>query len=369
VTQAAHQWIDQADQLDRFVGEIEQKIARKEVSACCVDTEADSLHHYQERLCLIQLAVGDTYALIDTLALSDVSKLLTTLDKLEVWMHGADYDLTLLKRTYGWTPQRVRDTQIAARLVGHRQFGLAALIQKHFGVELSKASQKADWSKRPLPEKMLAYAVDDVRYLGPLIDILKKELTDKNRMDWFLQSCDNLREDVLARPERVREDAWRINGSGSLKPRGLALLKGIWHWRDGMARERDVPPFRIMNNQQMISAALDFEKQDVVNISPRWRGKWRETFMDVVKEVRASDPTTWPQRLRGNGRRATDEQRAAIDELCKKRDAIAATMDIESSLVGSRADLEALILRPEDADAPHLMNWQRELLDKAEAAK
>jgi ribonuclease D len=367
VTPAPHQWIDQADQLARLVAEIEHKIARKEVSACFVDTEADSLHHFQEKLCLIQLAVGGTYALIDTLALPDVSSLLATLDKLEVWMHGADYDLTLLKRTYGWTPKRGRDTQIAARLVGHRQFGLAALILKHFDVTLSKASQKADWSKRPLPEKMLIYAVDDVRYLGPLVDILNKELVAKHRLDWFLQSCESLRADVLNRQERGREDAWRISGSGALRPKGLALLRGIWLWRDGMARERDVPPFRIMNNQQMLTAAMEFEKGDEVKISPRWRGKWRDTFVDVLKEVRSSDSATWPQRLRGNGKRATDEQRAAIEQLCKKRDAIAANMDIESSLIGSRADLEAMILRPAEPDAPHLMKWQRELLDKAEA--
>jgi ribonuclease D len=366
VTHTAHLWIDQADQLRHLVDDIAGRIERKEVTSCCLDTEADSLHHFQERLCLIQLAVGETYALIDTLALPDVSELLNVLDRMEIWLHGADYDLTLFKRTYGWTSHKVRDTQIAARLVGHRQFGLAALIEKHFGVALSKASQKADWSKRPLPEKMLAYAVDDVRYLGPLVEKLRSELVAKDRWDWFLQSCDNLRADVLARPERDREDAWRISGSGTLRPKGLALLRAIWRWRDGMARERDVPPFRIMNNQQLIGTALEFEGKDTVTISPRWRGKWRETFLQAVQEVRDADPSTWPQRIRGNGKRATDEQRAAIDRLCKKRDKIAATLDIESSLVGSRADLEAVVLRPGDADAPRLMTWQRELLDAAE---
>ncbi len=347
MSQAAYQWIDQPGQLHRLVQEIGQKIARHEAKSCCLDTEADSLHHFQESLCLIQLAVGDSYALIDTLALPDVSALLAVLDHLEIWIHGADYDLTLFKRTYGWTPRRVHDTQIAARLVGHRQFGLAALVQNHFGVELSKASQKADWSRRPLPEKMLAYAVDDVRWLGPLVEKLRAELHAKNRWDWFLQSCDNLREDVLARQERGKEDAWRISGSGALRPKGLALLRSIWRWRDGMARERDVPPFRIMNNQQMIFSAQDFETKDTVSISPKWKGKWRDTFLAAVQEVRGSDSSAWPQRVRGNGKRASDEQRAAIDLLCKKRDAIAAKLDIESSLVGSRADLEAVVLRPE----------------------
>lgn len=363
--QSGHQWIATSEELAGLVSDIEKKISRGEVTACYLDTEADSLHHFQEKLCLIQLAVGGRFALIDSLAISEMKPLLEALDKLEVWIHGADYDLTLFKRTYAWTPRRVRDTQIAARLVGHRHFGLASLIEKQFGVVLSKASQKADWSQRPLPEKMLSYAVDDVRWLAPLVDQLRKELEEKKRWDWFVQSCEALCAGVQSRQERDREEAWRVSGSGSLKPKGLAFLRALWFWRDGMAQERDVPPFRVMNNQQMLAMATDFEANDSVSISPRWRGRWRDTLMAVIDDLRQSDSATWPQRPRKHGKRSTEEERSAIDRLCRSRDQIAEKLDIEPSLLGPRAVMEEIILHREAGREITLMPWQREALSDA----
>lgn len=360
-----HLWIATQEDLARLVLGIEEKISRGEVTACYLDTEADSLHHYQEKLCLIQLAVGGTFALIDSLAIADMRPLINTLDQLEVWIHGADYDLTLFKRTYAWAPSQVRDTQIAARLVGCRQFGLASLIEKHFGIALSKASQKADWSQRPLPEKMLTYAVDDVRWLAPLVDQLRSELVAKNRYEWFVQSCETLCADVQARQERDREESWRVSGSGSLKPKGLAFLRALWFWRESMAQERDVPPFRIMNNQQMLAMAADFEVNDQVNISPRWRGRWRDTLMAVVDEFRQSDPAIWPLRPRNHGKRSTEEDRAAIDRLCRSRDQVAEKLDIEPSLLGARAVMEEIILHRTVSPDELLMPWQRDLLSDA----
>lgn len=349
----------------RLVLEIEDKISRGEVTACYLDTEADSLHHYQEKLCLIQLAVGGTFALIDSLAITEMRPLINALDQLEVWIHGADYDLTLFKRTYAWAPRQVRDTQIAARLVGCRQFGLASLIEKHFGIVLSKASQKADWSQRPLPEKMLTYAVDDVRWLAPLVDQLRSELVAKNRYEWFVQSCETLCADVQARQERDREESWRVSGSGSLKPKGMAFLRTLWFWREGMAQERDVPPFRIMNNQQMLAMAADFEVNDQVNMSPRWRGRWRDTLMAAIDELRQSDPASWPQRPRNHGKRSTEEDRASIDRLCRSRDQVAEKLDIEPSLLGARAVMEEIILHRTVSPDELLMPWQRDLLSDA----
>ncbi len=365
MAELGHSWIDTEEALRTFLDGVTKKIDAGEVDACYIDTEADSLHHYQEKLCLIQLGVGGQFALIDPIAIKEMRPLIDALDRLEIWMHGADYDLTMFRRTYGWVPRTVRDTQIAARLAGHRHFGLAALVEQHFGVTMSKASQKADWSRRPLPEKMLTYAVDDVRWLPPLIENLKEELEDKGRWAWFEQSCVGLRADVLARPERVRDEAWRISGSGSLRPRGMALLRAIWHWRDGMAAERDVPPFRILNNQQMLVMVEEFERSDRVTISDRWRGSWRETFLDTIDAVRASDEATWPQRPRKQGRRTTEDDRNRIEKLCKSRDLIAEKLGIDTALLGSRAVMEGLVLDRKGSDMDHLMPWQREALGDA----
>jgi ribonuclease D len=355
-------WIADEKTLAAFVAEIRGPIEGGAVLRSFIDTEADSLHHYTEKLCLIQLAVDGQFALIDTLALPNMSELLMLLDKTEIWLHGADYDLTLLKKTYDWSPHRICDTQIAARLCGTRPFGLAALVERYCGVVLCKSSQKADWSQRPLPAKMQAYAVDDVRYLGRLADIFVRDLTEKNRLEWFNQSCANLRSDVLKRPDRDKEEAWRISGCGRLKPGGLAVLRELWNWRDATAAGRDVPPFKVLNNQQLMTMALEFEAKGHVTHPPRWRPEWRDGFRAAIERAKNSDPATWPQHPKQKRRHITEAQKSRIEKLCASRDKKAEALGIESSLLGSRATIEQVVLQPREAVQDILMPWQREVL-------
>jgi ribonuclease D len=126
-----------------------------------VDTEADSLHCYREKLCLLQISVPGDDFVIDPLAISDLSSLATLLQEKEIVLHGADFDLRLLRRGIGLSAKRIFDTVIAARMLGQRQFSLAALVHRYFGVELPKGSQKANWGKRTLPKRLLAYASND----------------------------------------------------------------------------------------------------------------------------------------------------------------------------------------------------------------
>lgn len=358
-------WVDTEDGLRALIEEVRIAVEEKQVQRSFIDTEADSLHHYTEKLCLIQLAVDDKFALIDTLALGDLTPLFTLLDRTEIWLHGADYDLTLLKKTYNWSPSRIYDTQIAARLCGNKPFGLAALVERHCGVVLCKSSQKADWSQRPLPGKMQAYAVDDVRYLGRLADIFIADLTAKNRLSWFEQSCANLRSDVLKRPDRDKEDAWRISGCGRLKPPGLAALREVWLWRDTTASERDVPPFKVLNNQQLLAMATEYESTGKIAHPPRWRPAWRDTLRAAVDRVRNGDPSTYPQQPKHKRRHISDAARDRIEELCVARDKKAEALGIEPSLLGSRATIEEVVLQPPAAIDEILMPWQREVLAEA----
>ncbi|WP_009959357.1 ribonuclease D [Verrucomicrobium spinosum] len=355
-------WIDTEEQLRGLAADLNSLITRGELTRVYLDTEADSLHHFQEKLCLIQLAANGIYALIDPLVLSDLGPLLEVVDNAEVWFHSADYDLTLLKRTCNWTPTHLKDTQVAARLTGHRTFGLAALVEQHCGVTLCKSSQKEDWSLRPLPAKMQAYAVDDVRYLGRLVDIFMTDLVAKDRVTWFEQSCESLRRDVLSRQEKDRDEAWRISGSGRLRPAGLAILREVWNWRDGIAREKDVPPFRVLNNQQMLTMATEFETSGTAHPPPRWRGRWKETFEAAVTRVKKADPASWPERPKKHARRMTDQDRAKIDRLCQARDLKAEGLGLETSLLGSRGLMEDLVLNPDGEVRNKLMAWQREVL-------
>ena len=355
-----HEFIDNPEHMEKWIAEMRSWLEQSPDKRCCLDTEADSLHHYHEKLCLLQVNCAGRYALVDPLAISDVSPLFELLDEHELWFHGADYDLTMLRRTYNWNPKLIRDTQIAARLLGARQFGLAALVKNHFDLDLCKASQKADWSRRPLPPKMLSYAVDDVRYLLPIAGDLVARLREKGREDWFHQSCRSLQEDVAARERAPREDPWRVNGCGRLQPRGLALLKGMWEWREGIASERDLPCFKIMSNKQMVAYAERYEATEPLNPPNGWRPRWKKEFFDIVTSVSDSAPSSWPVRLRKSKGRLSEGQREHIDQLCKFRDGVASGLEIESSLLASRGTLEGLVVEgcPDD----HLMAWQQELL-------
>lgn len=357
---ADHEFIDTPQHLGQWLAQMREWLATSDDKRCCLDTEADSLHHYHEKLCLLQVNCAGRFALVDPLAIADVSPLLELLDTHELWFHGADYDLTMLRRSYGWNPRVVRDTQIAARLLGARQFGLAALVKNNFDIELCKASQKADWSRRPLPPNMLSYAVDDVRYLLPLADKFVAQLREKGREDWFHQSCLALQQDVAARDKASREDPWRVQGCGRLHPHGLALLKGMWDWREGIAKERDLPCFKIMSNKQMVAYAEQFEAGQVLNPPNGWRPRWKKEFHDIVVAVTAADPASWPVRPKKTKGRLSDTQRDQIDKLCAHREKIATGLEIEASLLGSRGTLEELVVAGDPAD--HLMSWQHELL-------
>lgn len=359
-----HVFIDTEASLRSWVAEMRLWLQQSPDKRCCLDTEADSLHHYHEKLCLLQVNCAGRYALIDPLAVADVSELLALLDEGELWFHGADYDLTLLRRSYGWNPRIIRDTQIAARLLGSRQFGLASLVKQHFDIDLCKASQKADWSRRPLPPNMLSYAVDDVRYLLPLADRLVAGLREKGREGWFHESCRALQEDVAARDSAPREDPWRVNGCGRLHPRGLALLKALWDWREGIASQRDLPCFKIMSNKQMVAYAEYFEAGNANLMPPNgWRPRWKNEFNDIVTSVAGQDPSSWPVRPKKPKGRLTEAQRDSIDRLCQQRDRIAMGFELEASLLGSRATMEDLVIQG-NVDA-QLMGWQKELLAQA----
>ena len=332
-----------------------------------LDTEADSLHCYREKLCLVQVTLPDepsVCTLIDPLAgAMPMAPFFAALEGKPLLLHGADYDLRLMKRTAGFVPAEIFDTMIAARLVGRRAFSLAALVQEEFGVEMTKASQKANWARRPLTAQMIAYAQMDTRYLFELEAILDRQLREKGRRAWFDQSCRRLIDNVRAsEEERSRdEDAWRIQGAGSLRGRASALLRALWHWRDAEASEADRPPFHILRNEELLTVARHL---DGGGKPPAWRhvrGSRLRRFHDAVERAMALSPEEWPPRPRGNGKRPTAEMDARMGELKKRRDDAAAELDLDPTLIASRAVIEGLAYRAEPPEST-LLPWQRELL-------
>lgn len=220
-----------------------------------MDLEMDSLHHYQEKVCLMQVSTRNNSWLIDPLALKDLSPLAAALTdpSIKIVMHGSDYDIRSLHRDFGIEIANLFDTMIASRFLGLSEFGLAALLKARFGVELNKKYQKADWSKRPLSNEMKAYATADTAYLLPLYDQLRNELVEKNRLFWLEEECH------LVCQARVSEKEGPLflscKGAGKLKGRSLAILEQLLQLRDRLARELDRPPFKVFSTETLLEIA------------------------------------------------------------------------------------------------------------------
>jgi ribonuclease D len=343
------------------VAELVAKLERNRTTVVAIDTEADSLHRYRESLCLIQFTDGQDHCLVDPLGADDLSALAAFLEKSVVWMHGADYDMTMLKREFGILPRQVPDTQIGARLLGLRQFGLANLVEHYFGETLSKSSQKADWGKRPLTPKMLEYAINDVRFLLPMGEMIVTELKEKSRYEWFLESCDAAREKVLQRDDS-REEPWRISGSGKLDGLGLALLREIWQWRDYEASCWDRPSFMVATNRQLLEWCELLLAGKSVKLPGHYRSDRRERFDAALAKARGLERDDWPVKPRGLRRRRDNSFEEKYQKLASRRDKVAAELGIDPSIIASRAVLEGIVdaeTTPEQA----LLRWQREVLD------
>ena len=209
---------------------------------------------------------------------------------------------------------------------------------------------------------MAEYAINDVFYLKPMVDMLLEQLHEKGRYEWFVESCHQAKAKVLDRPQ-VKEDPWRIQGAGKLTPQGLLYLRAIWYWRDAEASEWNKPPFMVCGNKQIISWVSDARDGKEITLPKYFRSSRRKNFYTALDEAKKVPENMWPKRVRGEKRRVKDdafEGRCAA--LAEKRDALAAELDIEASLVISKASIEAISAN-EVESASVLMHWQRELLD------
>lgn len=334
--------------------------AEGEEVLCAVDTEADSLHRYSESLCLVQFSDGKRHVLIDPLAIDDLSSLADYLKSATCWMHGADYDMHMLRQNLDVIPPVVFDTQIGARLLGVRKFGYGDLVSHYMDVHLEKGSQKADWAKRPLTPVMADYALNDVVYLLPMAAKITAELKAAGRYEWFVESCQAARTKSM---ERVVEkaDRWRIKGSGKLEPRGLNMLKALWLWRDEEAAQWDRPSFMVTGNKQLLEWVSAILRGDTPRLPKHFRTNRVKRFNQAVEKALAIADADMPQRIRGERRRKDKGFDERLDALIAKRNQCASELDIDGSLIGARAALESLAAQ-EDGAENLFLSWQRELL-------
>ncbi|MFZ5564349.1 MAG: ribonuclease D [Thermodesulfobacteriota bacterium] len=309
------------------------------VAAVAVDLEADSLYHFTEKVCLIQLAADDACFLVDPLALEDLSLLKPVFSNPAVTkvFHGADYDIRSLYRDFGIEVANLFDCEIASRFLGARATGLNDVVQERFGVALDKGCRKQDWSQRPLPEKMLTYAALDVRYLVALYQQLQRDLEQKGRAAWVAEECE-----ILAGVRyTVLDEAplfLKFKGAGRLGRRTLAVLEALLLARQEIAQTRDRPPFKVMGNDALLKVAQErprtrkaleamgvFSKKQMPMVADGVLNAVARAMALPEDELPVYPRTRQPAIPRGSARR--------IEALRKWRETAAARLDLDPGLV------------------------------------
>jgi ribonuclease D len=349
-----------------------------------IDTEADSLHSYREKLCLLQISIpapdavagvsdaGQSMSpghesartvcdyIVDPLVNIDLEPLRRALETKEIVLHGADYDLRMLRRGLNLAANKIFDTLIAARLLGIREFSLAALVKRYFDLTLLKGSQKANWAQRPLPARMAEYAMNDVHYLLPLAEKLEAELVRYERWDWLRQSCQRAIEQAAVARTRDHDELWRIPGSGLLRGGSAAVLRALWQWREKEAEKADRPPFHVLRNEELLKAAAKFASGSVPDYK-HFSFRRRQAFLEAAQAALRAPESEWPVSRRRFGTRPSNQTVQRAEELQRRRNRSAEELGLEPSFIAPRSTLEA-IAADDARTAALLVPWQRELL-------
>lgn len=334
-----------------------------------LDTEGASFHRYVDRIYLIQLSTRETHAIIDPLPIATPAGLGALVEDpaVEIVFHDADYDLRLLRQDYGWQVRNVFDTRIAAQLLGLKAFGLAALLERSFGLKLDKKHQRADWSMRPLTADMLDYAAQDTMHLLGLRDVLRAELEAKGRLAWAAEEFARL-ETIGWAAEDPAAAFLRIKGARDLTRRELAIFREVVQWRDATALALDRATFRVVGNETLFELA---------RLAPRTRdalGKVKGMPRGILEragdailaaigrglEVPEAELPRFPKAARWDRDPDFDHKVGALKAV---RDAAATRLELDPGVLCSRERLEAVArLLPREVDdltrIPEFRRWQ-----------
>ena len=359
-------WIDRQDALDRT---LERVAAQTEIA---VDTEADSLHSYFDKVCLIQISIPGEDFIIDPLRKVSLSKFGEVLANPAITkvFHGGDYDLRIMHRDFGFIVSNLVDTSICAQLLGYEGIGLAALLDRHFGVKLNKTHQRADWSMRPLPPDMLEYAATDTHHLTALAAKLREELTALERWEWALEEFARLENVRYREIDEEAEPPWRrVKGIGGLDRRSLAVVRDLYQWRDHLARKADRPPFKILGNDAIVEIAKAKpasppELASVKALSRYHSERYGRELVKIVRAVLDIPEADLPEKGDRKPWIRDKALEARIDRLKKVRDRIAAELKIDPSVVGPRHVL-AGVATTGTLDVPSMREWQKKVIGPA----
>ena len=314
-----------------------------------LDTEGASFHRFVDRIYLLQLSTRERSAIIDPLPIGSPVELGRLLEDatVEKVFHDADYDLRLLHQDYGWQAANIFDTRVAAQLLGLKAFGLAALLERYFGIKLDKKHQRADWSLRPLTPGMLDYAAQDTRYLLDLRDRLAAALHEAGRWSWAAEEFARL-DGTRWDDEDTGDSGWmRIKGARDLTRRELALFRELVKWRDGVAAVLDRATFRVVGNESLLTIARDAPRtrEALAAIRGMPRGIVDTRASDVLAAVErglAEPDATLPRFPKAPRWERDPDFDARAARLKAVRDVAAARLSMDPGVLCSRERLEAI---------------------------
>ena len=331
-----------------------------------VDTEFIRDNSYWPQLCVVQIAGPQEAALIDPLTpgmnLQPIFELLANRDVLKVF-HAARQDVEIFFHLTGRVPQPIFDTQVAAMVCGFgEQASLETLAQRLAGISIDKSSRFTDWSHRPLSERQIRYALDDVVHLRPVYERLREQLEQNRRASWLEDEMALLTDPATYRVDPG--DAWRRLKVRAGKPRFLVVLKEVAAWREEEAQRRDMPRNRLIRDEALleIAAHAPTTVQDLARTRGLSRGvaegRFGQGLLAAVERALAKPESDWPKPeprpiLPPGLAPLIDLLRVLLKTKCEAG-------GVAQKLVASAADLEA-IAADDQADVPALTGWRRKL--------
>ncbi|MHC5064006.1 MAG: ribonuclease D [Planctomycetota bacterium] len=342
---------------DRSLARLVTRLERQ--SAIALDTEANPLFAYQERLCLIQISTSKRDYLLDPLSGLNLGLLAPVLADpgLQKIMHGAEYDILLLKRSHPFEISGLFDTMVAATSLGIPSPGLASLLKRTAGVQIDKKYQRSDWGKRPLTDGQLEYARCDTRYLLDLAQDLRGQLyvAGSPHMEEVAAECRRLESLVPDQKSFDPEEFAKIKGAQKLRGKACRALRELNIMRHRFAKDRDRPLFKILGNEMLLSLAKqrprslgELKKSRI--LSAKLVERYGEEIIASIREA-ASLPPIEPL-LATEGRpedSLTEDQRMLYDAIRRWRKDAALRRKTDASLVLNRIvmlDLSKLRSRP-----------------------
>ena len=336
-----------------------------------IDTEADSLHSYEGKVCLIQISTREDNYIIDVLKLHDLEPLRPLLfdDRIEKILHGADYDVRMLAKDYGMEVRNLFDTMIAGQILGLKGLGLAALLNDYFNVNIDKGLQKADWSKRPLSNEMLSYAALDTAHLHALRDLLASKLENKGRMEWAREEF-HLLSLNRAKP-RQPVSVLAVKGVRDLNGRQLAVLQALLEFRDEEARELDRPPFKVLGSDLLIEIAKAHPSsleglKNIRGVTERVVERYGKSLLEAIKKGNSVPPEQYPRFEKVERLRRNEAELQRFERLKAVSARIASELAIDAAILCTNASLTAIASATpvtfEETMRTTLKFWQRGLL-------